>query len=129
MAIKKKIGFEKKSKVSAKGPAAQKTTAVAREPAMTIAAPVEEQKSVERTMFTSAAPKEAPKLVGEETKQFEFTEKERLITTLTAGGVVMSFGLSFGGVLIAPASPGMGGLLATLGIVSCMGAFMARETI
>ncbi|MFH1470761.1 MAG: hypothetical protein ABIF01_03365 [Candidatus Micrarchaeota archaeon] len=55
--------------------------------------------------------------------------REKLITTFTAGGVVLSFGLSIGSIIIAPVWPAGGGLLATVGIISCFGAFMARESI
>jgi hypothetical protein len=85
----------------------------------------------QETAMQSIYPQNAPKaeLHGEETTQFAFEEKDKLITTFTAGGVVLSFGLSIGSVIVAPAWPAGGGLLATLGIISCFGAFMARESI
>ncbi len=87
-----------------------------------------EARQIEPTStFMQEKPGEHP--MSEETKAFGISEKERLITTLTAGGVVLSFGLSIGSVIIVPAWPAGAGLLATLGVVSCMGAFMARESI
>jgi hypothetical protein len=106
-----------------------------------IAKPVEVQKADEQTFEkplgarqiepTSTFMQEKPgeHSMNDETKVFRINEKEKLITTLTAGGVVLSFGLSIGSVIIVPAWPAGAGLLATLGVISCMGAFMARESI
>ncbi len=80
----------------------------------------------EQSAFVQETPKET---VLEQTTNYGFSEKEKLITQLTASGMVLSFGLSVGSVMIAPAWPQGGGLLATLGIMSCFGAFMARETV
>jgi hypothetical protein len=78
--------------------------------------------------FGQGPPTEQQAAIGDEAT-FVFEDRERLITTFTAGGVVLSFGLSFGSVMIIPAWPAGAGLLATLGVISCIGAFMARESI
>jgi len=83
----------------------------------------------EPTMFVQETAPEPMAFKGEETKAFEFAGKEKLVTTFTAGGVVLSFWLSVGSVLVVPAWPAGAGLMATLGVISCFGAFMARETI
>ncbi len=88
------------------------------------------QKTAPDSVYVQEAPKEQVlKYGGEQTTAYAFGEKEKLITTFTAGGVVLSFGLSLGSIMIFPVWGYGGGLLATLGIISCFGAFMARETI
>ncbi len=64
-----------------------------------------------------------------EQKAFILDNREKMITTFTAGGVVLSFGLSLGSALIVPLWPAGSGLLATLGVISGFGAFMARESL
>ncbi len=81
------------------------------------------------SVYLQEESKQVPQFKSEQTTIFLFDEKEKLITTFTAGGVVLSFGLSVGSVIIAPVWPAGGGLLATLGVISCFGAFMARESI
>ncbi|MFH0818173.1 MAG: hypothetical protein V1909_06105 [Candidatus Micrarchaeota archaeon] len=81
------------------------------------------------SVYFQEEPKQHLTHAAEHNGTFIFDEKEKLITTFTAGGVVLSFGLSIGSVVIAPAWPAGGGLLATLGVISCFGAFMARESI
>ena len=95
-----------------------------------IAPPSEDaQKISADSVYLQEEPKEQVITYGGEETKFVFNERERLITTFTAGGVVLSFGLSIGSVIIFPVWGYGGGLLATLGIISCFGAFMARETI
>ncbi|MFH1447616.1 MAG: hypothetical protein ABIG39_02025 [Candidatus Micrarchaeota archaeon] len=88
------------------------------------------QKQADFNMGKQESPDIAEKqLVSEETSSFQFDKREHLITTFTAGGVVLSFGLTIGSALVIPLWPAGSGLLATLGIISGFGAFMARESI
>jgi hypothetical protein len=83
-----------------------------------------------------AAPKkEQPAILQNEgqsagkNSEFVFDGREKLITTFTAGGVILSFCLYIGSIMLVPVWPMGAGLVATLGIISFFGAFMARETL
>lgn len=56
-------------------------------------------------------------------------DREKLAEQFTAGGVVLALLLMIIGVLISPAFPMVGALMATLSFLSFMGAFMAKETL